>query len=106
MGRLGRAGEKDVALAEEMLQGMLKLSESYTFTISEISGGDHGNNSRHYVGLGFDVTSINGKPVNSTNADYKAFMKMAKQLGATQVLGPGDPNHSTHVHIAWPLEKK
>jgi RHS repeat-associated protein len=96
-------GEKEVALAEDMLAGMLKLSEKFEFTISEITGGGHSNkDSRHYAGLAFDVNSINGKPVNVNNPDYVEFMKMARKLGATEVLGPGSPGHSGHIHVAWP----
>jgi hypothetical protein len=29
-------------------------------------------------------------------------MQRCHALGATQVLGPGDPGHATHVHCAWP----
>jgi hypothetical protein len=48
------------------------------------------------------VDVINGKPVNSGNPHVRDFMKKCRDLGATQVLGPGDAGHSTHVHAAWP----
>jgi hypothetical protein len=28
-------------------------------------------------------------------------MQMCRSLGADEVLGPGDPDHSTHVHCGW-----
>jgi hypothetical protein len=91
-----------VGLSESMLKGMLKLAETYTILVTEIAGGAHSNKSRHYVGVAFDVGMINGSSVNTSNTARAGFMAKAKQLGATQVLGPGDPQHGTHVHVAWP----
>jgi zinc D-Ala-D-Ala carboxypeptidase len=49
-----------------------------------------------------DIDEINGVRVNSSNPHYRALMQQCRDLGATQVYGPGDGGHSTHVHCAWP----
>lgn len=101
----GNAPGGTVALRQTMLQGMLDLADSYNFRVSEIAGGSHGPNSRHYAGIAFDIDRINGAPVNAGNPHFGAFMERAEELGATEVLGPGDPNHNTHVHAAWPRRR-
>ena len=89
-------------LDERMLNGMLALSRKYTFTVTEIAGGSHEVNSRHYAGVAFDVGRINGELVSYDN-DYVAdFMAGCRRKGAIEVLGPGDDDHDTHVHCAWP----
>jgi len=90
-------------LQPNMLRGMLKLADmGYSISISEIAGGSHSSNSRHYQGVAYDVTYINGIKVGWNNPYYRAYMKRARALGATEVLGPGDRGHSGHLHIAWP----
>jgi zinc D-Ala-D-Ala carboxypeptidase len=91
-----------VALDEEMLEGMLTLADEYNFRVSEIAGGVHGDRSRHYAGVAFDIDRLNQRAVNSSNPDFQAFMTRGTELGATEVLGPGDASHETHVHLAWP----
>ncbi len=90
-------------LQENMLRGMIKLAkQGYTIAISEIAGGGHSSTSRHYLGVAYDVTHINGVKVSWNNPYFRAYMAKARALGATEVLGPGDRNHSGHLHIAWP----
>src|SRR5208337_3940828 len=89
-----------VPLQPQMLEGMLKVSRSYTFLVTEVAGGEHVPGSKHYHGMAFDVGTINGERVDSDNSDYPAFKALCLQLGA-KVLGPGDPGHSTHAHVAW-----
>ncbi len=98
----GTAPGGSVWLDVRMLRGLLTLSNSWTFHVSEIAGGSHTAGSRHYAGVAADISVIGGRPVNSSNPYYRAFMARARALGATEVLGPGDAGHSTHVHIAWP----
>jgi len=95
-------GAKRVQLDPRMLRGLLTLRNSYGYrmNISEFVGGVHSKNSRHYRGLAFDVNEINGIHVGS-GAPHSAFMAACRKLGATEVLGPGDKGHSTHVHCAW-----
>ena len=94
-------GSTEINLNSAMLAGMKTLSEKYTFSVSEISGGDHSTGSQHYSGTAFDVTEIDNKPVNINSPNFKAFMKDAKAAGATLTLGPGDKGHGTHVHVEW-----
>lgn len=90
-------------LQEVMLKGMITLAnQGYTIAISEIAGGGHSRTSRHYLGVAYDVTHINGIKVSYSNPYYREYMAKARALGATEVLGPGDRNHSGHLHIAWP----
>ncbi|MFT3775326.1 MAG: PAAR domain-containing protein [Minicystis sp.] len=89
-------------LDRDMLTGMNDLSKDHSFDVSEIAGGSHSPNSRHYSGLGFDVTSIDGNPVNASNPLNSSFMQSGRDLGATEVLGPGSAGHDSHIHMAWP----
>lgn len=98
----GTAPGGTVALDVRMLQALVTLSQTYTFAISEICGGSHNATSRHYAGIGFDVNRINGQPVSANHPDQAAFQAACRHLGASEVLGPGQQGHSTHVHAAWP----
>jgi hypothetical protein len=90
-----------VALDCAMLAGVLALAEDHSFSVSEFCGGEHSSNSRHYAGCAVDINTIDGRPVRSSDT-VTAFQAQCRKLGATEVLGPGDPGHSTHVHAAWP----
>ncbi|NOK57312.1 MAG: peptidoglycan-binding protein [Chloroflexi bacterium AL-W] len=98
----GNAPGGSVFLDPRTLNGMLSLAQSYTYSVSEIAGGSHSSTSRHYDGVAIDVNYINGVHVGSGNQYYRAFMQKCRDLGATQVYGPGDSGHSTHIHCAWP----
>jgi len=98
----GAAPGGTVALDRRMLQAILKLAETYSFHITELAGGSHSAGSRHYAGIALDVGRINGSRVSAGNPHWRAFIQKGRSLGATQTLGPGDPGHSTHIHLAWP----
>jgi hypothetical protein len=98
----GSAPGGTIALNIGMLEGLLGLATTYSIGVSEIAGGEHSPNSRHYVGVAFDAYKINGKKVDKNHPDFKNLMADAKAAGATEVLGPGDTGHDTHVHAAWP----
>jgi uncharacterized Zn-binding protein involved in type VI secretion len=89
-------------LDRDMLTGMNDMSKDHELDVSEIAGGSHSGNSRHYSGLGFDVTAIDGNPVNASNSLNGDIMNAGRDLGATEVLGPGAPGHDSHIHLAWP----
>ncbi|MFC9885421.1 hypothetical protein ACFVJW_38270 [Streptomyces libani] len=99
----GDRPHRRVALDTRMLNGMLKLRTQYGYRIavSEIVGGDHSSRSRHYAGIAFDINYINGRHVGS-GAPHRNLMAACKKLGATEVLGPGNAGHATHVHCGWP----
>ena len=84
-----------------MLNALLTLSEKYSFSVSEFSGGVHSGGSKHYGGTGVDINKINGIPVNSKNPYWKDFVNDAKKLGVTWSAGPGYPYHGTHVHLQF-----
>ncbi|CAL9351575.1 hypothetical protein SUDANB105_00481 [Streptomyces sp. enrichment culture] len=92
-----------VNLDTRMLNGLLKLrtEHGYRISVSEIVGGDHSTNSKHYAGLAFDINHINGRHVGS-GAPHRALMAACRKLGAKEVLGPGDAGHGRHVHCGWP----
>jgi chitosanase len=91
-----------VALSDRMLGGLLALAEQNSFSISELCGGSHSSNSRHYAGVAADINRINGRPVRASHPDLATFKAKCRMLGATEVKGPGDTGHNTHVHAAWP----
>ena len=91
-----------VYLNVSMLRGMLALRNSYTFRVSEIAGGSHSPGSKHYAGKAVDVDIIDGQGVSAANPHFRGFMQRCRALGATEVLGPGDPGHATHIHCGWP----
>src|SRR4051812_7506232 len=51
----GNAPGGRVELDDAMLEGLLKVSESYSVRVTELAGGSHSERSRHYAGLAFDV---------------------------------------------------
>ncbi|MFF7369861.1 peptidoglycan-binding domain-containing protein [Streptomyces tricolor] len=95
-------GAKRVQLDPRMLRALITLHDRYgsRLNISEFVGGVHSKRSRHYRGLAFDANVINGKHVGK-GAAHRAVMNLCSQLGATEILGPGDPHHDTHIHCAW-----
>jgi hypothetical protein len=97
-------GSRPVFLDLKMLRGLvhLRLVYGYTMQVTAIAGGDHSDNSPHYFGKAFDVDFVNGVKVTSANTLLPAFKAACRALGATDVRGPGDPGHDTHVHCAWP----
>lgn len=97
-------GRTNVNLDLDMLRGILSLHllAGYSFRITAIAGGNHtSTSSRHYAGKAFDVDTINGSRVNASNPFNQGFKDACRAYGATQVLGPGDAGHDTHIHCAW-----
>lgn len=90
-------------LDKRMLQTMLYLADTkgWSFHVTEIAGGSHSRTSRHYRGVAFDVDRINGVKVGYNKSYYKEFMRICRARGASEVLGPGDKGHNTHIHLAW-----
>jgi hypothetical protein len=89
-----------VALQVSLLQMIVDIAQAHTISISELAGGSHSTNSRHYVGVAMDVNRIDSAAVGSGNGPD--FMQLTHNLGCDEVLGPGDPGHNTHVHAAQP----
>jgi len=97
----GNAPGGSVWLSVEMLRALKTLAQRNKFRLTEIAGASHTVNSRHYRGVAFDCDVLNGRPIDGSHPGFRAFMNRCRQLGATEVLGPGDGGHSTHLHIAW-----
>jgi hypothetical protein len=98
----GNAAGGTVALDRRMLRGLVALGEQYGFAVSEFCGASHSPNSRHYAGIAADFNRLNGRPIRAGHPDVAGFMQRCRNLGATEVLGPGNRGHDTHVHAAWP----
>ena len=99
----GRAPGGYTQLSPEMLRAMKVLSDQgYSFHITSIAGSSHSSRSRHYLGVAFDVNKINGVPIRRGSPYWRDFIRKCRAMGATETLGPGDPAHSTHIHLAWP----
>jgi hypothetical protein len=90
-----------VKLDNRMLAAINKLAQTYSFSISELAGGSHSKHSLHYDGVAFDVNVLNGQRVNASHPDVAKFKRDCRSEGATEVLGPGDAGHATHIHCAW-----
>ena len=91
-----------VTLLAPILNLILVIGKTYTYSITEIAGGSHSTGSRHYVGVAIDIGQLSGSIVSATNPDVKKVMQLCRDLGCTEVLGPGDPGHASHVHAALP----
>lgn len=100
----GNAPGGETELSVSMLEGLLTLSSRYSFRITTIAGGSHSSRSRHYLGVGFDVDTLDGQRVGINHPTFRNFMRDARELGATEVLGPGNRGHNTHMHVAWPRD--
>lgn len=99
----GKAPGGATRLDLRMLRALLILAdEGYVFRITELAGGSHSSRSRHYDGLAFDVDHLDGVKIRRGHPSYRRFVNRCRELGATQVLGPGDRGHPTHLHLAWP----
>jgi|GEM_PF-585464 len=98
----GHARGRQVDLDPRLLTMLNQLAQEFHLGISEIAGGRHSENSRHYSGIAVDINSINGQPVNIRNPDFRRLMQRARQLGATEVIGPPSEGHATHVHLGMP----
>ncbi len=88
-----------------MLRALVILAyEGYEFRITELAGGSHSCNSRHYAGVSFDVDYLDGVKIRRGHPSYRRFLNRCRDLGATEVFGPGDRGHATHLHVAWPRQ--
>ncbi|WP_230424545.1 carboxypeptidase [Prauserella cavernicola] len=94
-------GVTDVDLSTNMLEGMVSLGKTYSYRVTTIAGGDHSATSYHYAGTAVDIDQIDGDPVNSGNSKVSELKQACEDLGAVEILGPGDAGHDTHVHCAW-----
>ncbi len=99
-------GVTRVWVSMPMLDGMSKLAniKGFSYSMSEVAGGDHSSGSRHYTGRAADFNVINGVSVLTRGRDttVQNFMNACRAYGATQVLGPGDDAaHANHVHCGW-----
>lgn len=90
-------------LDERMLAAVLRFyyDFGYTLEISEFAGGRHSRTSLHYSGLAVDIVRINGEWIRRHDRWTAPLREVADKLLALENLGPGDPDHATHVHFGW-----
>ena len=91
-----------VNLDRAMLTGMLELAKSFKFNVSEFCGAVHSPGSRHYAGVAADIDRIDGQQVNDAHPRQAEFRQRCVDLGATEMRGPNDEGHKTHIHAGWP----
>ncbi len=98
----GTAPGGQVELSDEILDALETLGSEFSFTVSELAGASHSATSLHYSGVAMDISELDGRYVSSRNPSVSRFMARCRQLGAVEVLGPGNRGHDTHIHAAWP----
>ena len=99
----GNAPGGAVKLDLRMLRALLILAyEGYEFRITELAGGSHSSTSRHYAGVAFDVDHLDGVKIRRGHPTYRDFLNRCRELGATELFGPGHRGHASHLHVAWP----
>jgi hypothetical protein len=97
------AGYGPTSLGQSMLDALLELRQGYgySFRVTSIAGGSHSPNSYHYQGTAFDVDRIDGVKINGTTHGVREVMMACTMMGASNVLGPGDGGHSSHIHCRF-----
>lgn len=100
----GNAPGGRVALSMPLLEGLKELSDDFSFRLTALAGGSHSKRSRHYLGVALDIDTLDGVRLSSEHPRFREFMNKARALGATEVLGPGDRGHNTHIHASWPRD--
>jgi hypothetical protein len=92
-----------VWLSPRMLECMQLLTKTYgySYRVTSIAGASHSSGSYHYAGTAFDVSTINGQGVSSSNPYWSTFNQRCRNMGSIESLGPGYVGHDTHVHNAW-----
>lgn len=100
----GHVGGKKVYLSKNMLSWMRDYGKGHSYRVTAMVGCGHSSNSKHYRGLAVDIDKANGTKISmssSGRAAAKKVMSSCRNAGATEILGPGDAGHSTHIHCGW-----
>ncbi len=100
----GNAPGGRVPLSMPLLEGLKELSDDFSFRLTALAGGSHSKRSRHYLGVALDIDTLDGVRLSPEHPRFREFMNKARALGATEVLGPGDRGHNTHIHASWPRD--
>ncbi len=100
----GNAPGGRVSLSFPLLEGLTELSNDHSFRLTALVGGSHSERSRHYLGVGFDIDMLDGQPISADHPGFRDFMAKAREMGATEVLGPGARGHDGHIHVSWPRD--
>ena len=101
----GGAPGGTVSLNLSMLRGMLGLAERYSFAVSELCGGSHNPNSRHYAGVAFDVNEINGRPVRAGILTSKPSRRSAANSAPLKYWDQASPTTQPTSMSWWPRPK-
>jgi hypothetical protein len=86
-----------------VLRAIRAMGASGSVTISEIAGGSHSGNSRHYAGKAVDINWVNGRHVGR-GSGYQLALDACRANGASAIYHPSyDPygGHYNHVHCEW-----
>ena len=92
----------------KILERLLVLAESYNFTITSLTTGDHSANSAHYTGEAVDIA-----PNSSDPSVWRAIRSALNGFGGTAICeektGEGGNNESCDLskvnHIHWTLRR-
>ena len=94
----GHSAGVPVWLDPRMLDGINRLAQTYSFSVSEVAGGRHStSDSKHYDGLAFDVNYIGVHHVNSLHPDVEGFTNLCYSMGARRAVLEND----NHIHVDW-----
>jgi hypothetical protein len=93
-----------------------KAAQQYGWVVGENPAfgtgrvGQHAKGSHHYYGEAVDITAPTnvdvapaypgGKPIPWQQRTGELSWRLKQLGGLTELLGPGDPGHATHVHAA------
>lgn len=101
----GNAPGGTIPLNEKMLAGLYTVATRYNISVSEIAGGEHSANSKHYAGKAFDINhaNIKGSPlIHLTAAAPRSvidgIMNACREAGGRAI---DETRTANHVHCQW-----
>jgi hypothetical protein len=99
----GNAPGGYTAIDMRVLRAIRMMGATGSITVSEIAGGSHAINSKHFYGRAVDISWVNGRHV-APGSGYGLVLEACRAHGASAIFHPSyDPvgGHSNHVHCQW-----
>ncbi|WP_028888660.1 hypothetical protein [Tenacibaculum ovolyticum] len=102
----------EVIISSKLLYVMYKLSQIYSYNVSEITGASHSSNSKHYYGKAIHISELNDQDIGQgvgrnavchiPNKLILEFKKEALRYGAKKILHKLNrkikKDHHNHFH--------